>query len=233
MKILAADTSTNIASVALADGPAILAEYTVEVTNMHTARLIPLIDELLWSAGCSLEELDALCVGLGPGSFTGVRIGVSTLKSMSYALQKPLVGVCTLDALAFGLRQAGTPICAMLDARRREVYAAVYHSPPTRDSDILCVSMHELVEQLPEPTLLVGSGADVYREQLEELAGERIHFAEPVFGVPRAALLTQIALSRVVDGTTDDFMAITPIYVRKPEAEVQYESGRLGSKKLI
>ncbi len=233
MKILAVDTSTHIASVAIADDRSVSAEYTLEVTNMHTARLIPLIDEVLRYTGCDLKQMDAFAVGLGPGSFTGVRIGVGTIKSICYALQKPVVGICTLDAIAFGLKDAGHPVCAMLDARRNEVYAAIYNPPPTRCSEVMCVSIERLAEQIIQPCLLVGNGVRAYDEQIQTFLGSRAICAEPVFDLPRASMLTQLALSRLRSGKPDDFMALTPIYVRRPEAEVQYETGRLGKKALI
>ena len=233
MLILATDTSTPIASVALMSDEQVLAEAAVEVTNMHTARLIPLIDDLLRWTDHPLDSVDALVIGLGPGSFTGTRIAVSTIKSIAYALSKPLVGICILDAIAMGLQHTNLPLCVMLDARRDEVYAAVYEQPPRRSLEILCVSVESLMAQLSTPALLVGNGTQVYRDRIETHARAEHTVAEPLFNLPRASLMVQLALPRLQAGETDDAMAITPIYARKLEAQVQYATGRIGRKTLL
>ena len=233
MRILALDTTTHIASVALTDGSAVRAEITLDVTNQHTAQLIPLIHQILTATHTELKAIDGIAVGIGPGLFTGVRIGVGTAKSLAYALDKPIVGICTLDIVAFNLRGAERPVCAMLDARRNEVYAAIYSPPSHRCSEVMCVSVEQLSAAIQEPCLLVGTGTQAYRDQIERFLGDRGIFVEPAFALPRASLLAQLALPRFARGDTDDAMALTPLYVRRPEAEMQYESGRLGKKTLI
>ena len=128
MKILGVDTSTSIGSVGLIDDGAVVAEHTLDITQAHSARLMPTIDQVLKWANMTAHDLDACAVGLGPGSFTGIRIGVGTIKTLCYALGKPIVGVSTLEAIAFGLHFTDRCICTVLDARRGEVYGAIFQT---------------------------------------------------------------------------------------------------------
>ena len=126
MKILGIDTSTPIGSVALIDGESLVAEHTLNIVKAHSSRLMPAIDTVLKWGDITAEELDGCAVGIGPGSFTGIRIGIATIKSLCYALDKPIVGVSTLEAIAYNLRWTEGLICPILDARRNESYGAIF-----------------------------------------------------------------------------------------------------------
>ena len=126
MKILGIDTSTPIGSVALIDGESLVAEHTLNIVKAHSSRLMPAIDTVLKWGDITAEELDGCVVGIGPGSFTGIRIGIATIKSLCYALDKPIVGVSTLEAIAYNLRWTEGLICPLLDARRNESYGAIF-----------------------------------------------------------------------------------------------------------
>ena len=126
MKILGIDTSTPIGSVALIDGESLVAEHTLNIVKAHSSRLMPAIDSVLKWGDITADELDGCAVGIGPGSFTGIRIGIATIKSLCYALDKPIVGVSTLEAIAYNLRWTEGLICPILDARRNESYGAIF-----------------------------------------------------------------------------------------------------------
>ena len=143
MKILGVDTSTPIGSVGLIDGENFVGEHSLNIVQTHSSRLIPAIDQILKWANLTVHELDACAVGVGPGSFTGVRIGVGAVKALCYAIKKPIVGVSTLAAVADNLRYTNSLICPILDARRNEIYGAVFHGGERmeRKSDDLCVQI--------------------------------------------------------------------------------------------
>ena len=162
MKILGIDTSTPIGSVGLIDGDKFVAEHTLNIVQAHSSRLMPAIDQVLKWGGLTVQELDACAVGIGPGSFTGVRIGVCTIKSLCYALQKPIIGVSTLEAIAYNLRYTNGLICPILDARREEVYSAIFHGGKRleRQSEDLCVTIKQLLDRTDTPTVFVGDGLE-------------------------------------------------------------------------
>ena len=126
MIVLAMDTSTRTGSVAVAEEDGLIAEYALNIAETHTSRLMPMIDEVLKDANLTITGVDAIAVGLGPGSFTGLRIGIATAKALAMALNKPIVGIPTLDALAHNLPCTSNLICPILDAKRGEIYAALY-----------------------------------------------------------------------------------------------------------
>ena len=126
MKILGVDTSTPIGSIALIEGDNLIAEHTLDIVQAHSSRLMPAIDSVLKWGNITVDDLDGCAVGIGPGSFTGIRIGVATIKSICYAVDKPIVGISTLEAIAYNLRWSKSIICSLLDARRSEIYGAIF-----------------------------------------------------------------------------------------------------------
>ena len=154
MKILVIDTSPLIGSVAVIDGDNLVAEHTLNIVQAHSSRLMPAIDGILKWSDITADTLDGCAVGIGPGSFTGIRIGVATIKSLCYALDKPIVGVSTLEAIAYNLRWTNGIICPLLDARRSEVYGAIFQggSEWQRLSEDLCLSIEALLDRLDPHT---------------------------------------------------------------------------------
>ena len=126
MKILAVDVSTSSGSVALLDEMELKAEWSLQSARTHNRRLLKTIDLLLHQVDWTVQDLDGFAVTLGPGSFTGIRIGISTVKTLAWVLQKPYAGIPTLDALAAPLGFAALPVCTLLDARKKELYVAFY-----------------------------------------------------------------------------------------------------------
>jgi len=216
MKILGIDTSTPIGSVGLIDGDKFVAEHTLNIVKAHSSRLMPAIDQALKWGGLTVHELDACAVGIGPGSFTGVRIGVSTIKSLCYALQKPIIGVSTLEAIAYNLRYTNGLICPILDARREEVYGAIFRGGKwlERQSEDLCMTIEQFLERTDMPAVFVGDGLGKYADAVQKRWGEDVILADPIFNVPRGTNIARIGRERLLSKGPDDYFALTPNYVR-------------------
>jgi tRNA threonylcarbamoyladenosine biosynthesis protein TsaB len=225
--LLALETSGTIGSVALVAPECSLAELAVEASQTHARQLLPAIDRLLRETSTDWQQIDALAVSLGPGSFTGLRIGLATAKGLSFAAAKPLIGVPSLDGLAHQCLGQNLPICALIDARKKEVYAAFYRESANgemvRESEYLALSPAALAERITEPTFLLGSGAELYREVLAETLGNRAIFADPTRFLARASSVGQLAIPKF---RNQDFLApdAGPLYVRASDAELQLGS---------
>lgn len=222
MKILGIDTSTPIGSIALIDGENLVAEHTLNIAQAHSSRLMPAIDSVLKWGDITADALDGCAVGIGPGSFTGIRISVATIKSVCYALDKPIVGVSTLEAVAYNLRWTSNVICPLLDARRSEIYGAIFEGNTKwqRLSEDLCLSIDAFLDQLAihappnSPINFVGDGLATYGETVQERLGERVNFADAIFNVPRGATIAHLGMQRLHNGDIDDYWTLVPNYVR-------------------
>lgn len=238
MLILALETSTLTASVALLEAPLredasfrgekILAEYTLNLPGTHSERLMPAIDRLLQEASLSTCEIQGIALALGPGSFTGLRIGVSTVKGLAYALQVPVAGVPTLDALAQNVRFASSLICPVLDARKKEVYAALFRGNGEGElkkiSEDWVLSPEKLCSRMAEKTIFLGNGVEVYGETFKKILGPQALFAPPELSLPRAVHVARLSLPKFKSSRTLDVFSFTPVYVRRSEAEIHYEA---------
>ena len=216
MKILGVDTSTSIGSVGLIDGDNSVAEHTLDIVQAHSSRVMPAIDQVLKWGTLTVHELDACAVGIGPGSFTGVRIGVGTIKSLCYASEKPIIGVSTLEAIAYNLRYTDGLICCVLDARRDEVYGAVFHGGTEleRRCDDLCAPLDQLLDKIDAPAVFVGDGLGRYADAIQERCGTNATFADATFNVPRGTSIARLGGQRLLNGDSDDYFALIPNYVR-------------------
>ena len=167
MKILSVDSSAIVASVALSDDGRLLAEYTLNNKNTHSETLLPMIESLLSFFSMSADDVDLFAVSTGPGSFTGVRIGTATVKGLAFAKGKPCVGVSTLEAIAYNLRFHKGIVCPVMNARRSQVYTAIFRSDGEkleRLTDDLAISISELdtmLAEYSEEIVLAGDGYDI------------------------------------------------------------------------
>ena len=223
--ILAIETATMCGSVALLSGNRCLAENSVDTATTHSRRLIQQVDQVMRETETNWEQLDGIAVSLGPGSFTGLRIGLSTAKGLALAADRPLLGVSTLDGLAQQiLAPPGSRVCALLDARKSEVYAAFFKCNgdgiPERTSADLVMKPEKLAALIDQPTLLVGDGAVVYREVFREALGNSAIFAPPRSFFPRAATIGRLAFEMFANHDFIDSANAVPIYVRPSEAEL-------------
>jgi tRNA threonylcarbamoyladenosine biosynthesis protein TsaB len=242
MLLLALDTSTRQASVALCDEHTLYGEYTWQVGNNHSVELLARVQRLLAECGSSMQAVDGVAVATGPGSFNGVRVALAAAKALAFALQKPLIGVSTLELIAAHQRQWRGPVCAILEAGRSDLYAACYifdeidkNGEITYDvrqlSDYLILTPQHLAGYLGEhlnawvgvpgerelpPLLFCGELSESSRQVLHaQLPGKSL-FVSNLQATRHASVLAQLALQRLYDGSVDDPMLLEPLYLRRP-----------------
>jgi len=228
MKVLALETSTLTGSIAIVDDKeGLIAELKLSVRVVHSERLMPSIKWLLESSRINLDEIDAFGISIGPGSFTGLRIGLSTVKGLSYATHKPIIPVPTLDAFARVLPYCSYVFCPMLDARKREVYTALYRWEDHRCvkiMDELVIKPDKLIDRLKDQKVIfAGDGAILYRDIIIEKMGDRALFAPPSKMRPSAVTVGEIALEESSKGQKIEPISLTPFYIRKSEAEIRWK----------
>jgi tRNA threonylcarbamoyladenosine biosynthesis protein TsaB len=226
MKILSIETSTMLGGVAIMDDKAgLIAETRLNVKTTHSERLMTAVNNTLIQSELKLDDLDVFAVAIGPGSFTGLRIGLSTVKGLSYATGKPVVTVPTLDAFAWNFPYSTYPVCLMLDARKSEVYAAVCKWEDSGFTTVVeCVSIRPeaLLERLQGKVLFAGEGALLYKEKIVSSMKDRAAFAPPDRMVPSPANVAMLGLEKAVRGEYAVASKAVPFYVRKSEAEVKW-----------
>ena len=224
MKILAIDTSTPVGSIAIVEDALLKAQHILNINATHNQRLLPGIDRILKEAECSLNDLDAFAVSLGPGSFTGLRIGISIVKGLAWATGKPLAGVPTLDALAANIPFVPYLICPVLDARKGEIYTAVFRwgneQIPERLTEYMAIKPEELGDLISEKTVLVGDALLTYGDYLAGKLGDRLIQAAPHLSVIYASSVAWLAWQKLRSEIYEDISSCTPLYVRPSEAEL-------------
>ncbi len=224
MKILAIDTSTPVGSIALAEGGLLKAQHILNVTTTHNQRLLPGIDRLLRDAGWTLDDLDGMAVSLGPGSFTGLRIGISVLKGLAWATGKPMAGVPTLDALAANVSPVSCLICPVLDARKGEIYTALYRKGAEqmleRLTPYMALKPEELVRLISEVTVFVGDALLIYGDYLTSKLSDRLLQAPAHLHIVQASSVAWLGWQMLLLGRHQDVSSCTPLYVRPSEAEL-------------
>ncbi len=235
MKILAIDSSGLVASVAVAQDDTLVAEFTMNYKKTHSQTLLPMLEEVKKAIQLDLGSIDAIAVAAGPGSFTGLRIGSATAKGLGLALQKPLIAVPTVEALAYNLYDTGedTVICPIMDARRNQVYTGIYcfreHRLETlKQQD--AVPMEELLEVLNamgKTVIFLGDGVPVYREQIEENCRVPYTFAPAHLNRQRAAAVAALGEIYYKEGKIQTAAEHAPDYLRVSQAERE-RAQRLG-----
>lgn len=236
MKILALDSSGLVASVAVVEGDAfgsnLLAEYTVNYKKTHSQTLLPMLDEIVQMIELDLSTIDAIAVAAGPGSFTGLRIGSATAKGLGLALDKPLVAIPTVDALAYNLYGTDKLICPLMDARRNQVYTGIYEFQGNNLIALeaqMAVSIQEIAEKLcalNRDVIFLGDGVPVYRERLTEVlmaelyaSGHHHWFAPAHLNKQRAGAVGTLALQYLKEGKIQTAAEHQPEYLRLSQAE--------------
>ena len=226
MLVLGIETSTVVSSIAIGSENGIVASMSLARGKGHAEFVTPAIRHAAGEAGIALGSLAGIAVGLGPGLFTGMRVGVATAKTMAQALRIPVVGIPSIDVLAYGVRHSNRLICAAADARRGEVFAAFYRQVPggiQRLSDYQAWPPDRLaaeVQSRGQDTLFVGDGAMRYWKRMPHKGTE---FASYTHAYPTAAALVELALPRFIREDTDPLLELEPLYVRKTDAEIAWE----------
>ncbi len=225
--ILAMDTATPCSTVALTSGDVhhgeLIASVSLNSKRTHSRRLLTGIDWLLNENSIDFADIDGLAVGLGPGSFTGLRIGMATVKGLAAAMAKPLLGVSTLDALALCC-SGDKPLCVLLDARKKEVYRRWYQPDDQgvyrSQGSISALTPEELVTEVLEPTLMVGDGLFSYGEFLKKTLGDLITMAPLPLFYPGAAAIGFLCCEQLHKGHVMALESAVPLYVRASDAEL-------------
>lgn len=224
MLILAVDTATKSCSVGIVYKESLLVEITIESGETHSKHLMEVIDKVTGLAGITIASLDGLAVTRGPGSFTGLRIGISTVKGLAAATGKPLVGVSSLDALAMQSVCFPYLVCPLLDARKGEVYSSLYRFEDgilrkTIKEQVL--SPRKAVRGINDQCMFIGDGAFLHKEDIINEIGELAHFSPSCQNVIRASTVACLAMDRFEKKDTDDIDMFVPYYIRKSEAELK------------
>ena len=229
MKILALDASSGVASAALVCDDVLVGEYTINHKKTHSQTLMPMISSLLEACEVKISEVDAFAVSVGPGSFTGLRIGIATAKGLAHACQKPIVGVSTLEAMAYNLPYCADLTVPILDARRDQVYGAVYEW----QNDELCticppcaVSIDEIldiVKREGKKAVFIGDGILRFKEQIQGALDSMCTFAFANSNMQRASSVAVLAKQKIKAGEAVSCEKICPVYLRKSQAEREYD----------
>lgn len=221
MKILGIETSSYCGSVAVTDDDLVLCEYLVNTGPKHSEKLMLMVEQVLGDAGMERDEIDAISVSTGPGSFTSLRVGLSIAKGMAYSLGLRISGISSLDTLAASLAESGFYLCPVIDAKRGEVYSKLYEGSMFGEIifDEQILSVESMCEKIGGKTVFIGEGAKLYRGVIENKLGENACFAPDPLDLPRASFMCGISHRNLVSGKEDNVFGLTPNYIRRSDAE--------------
>lgn len=223
MRILAVDTATQNCAVAIADDDRLMADVSILRKETHSKHLISAITAALTQAAIALTELDGFAVTIGPGSFTGLRIGISSVKGLAAATGKPVAGISSLDALASQATGSSGLVCPLLDARKGQVYFSKFRrirNRFSRECEEQVASPQQVVKDIAEECLFVGDGAVVYRDFLAGRLGSLARFVSRDQNTIRADTVAVLAMARFKDADTLDSATLAPHYIRASDAEI-------------
>ncbi len=227
MRILALETSTLAGGVALVEDGRVVGQSMLNIALTHSERLMAMVDRLLKDCRRTPAELDGLALSIGPGSFTGLRVGAATAKGLALALGLPVAPVPTLDALAANLPFADALVCPLLDARKGEVYLALYRwtgDAMERQSEYLALPPQRAVERLDLPVIVLGDGVAACRSYFGRLGGG-LRVGPQAQSMPSAAVVGQIGHAMLASGNGLAADEVAPLYLRPSEAEMKARHG--------
>lgn len=228
MIILGLDTSTRVCTVAAVQDGRLLTELSEAGGKTHSQRLMPLVDQAIRESGISKADIDGIAVGTGPGSFTGLRIGLAAAKGLAYALGRPVIGIPTLNSMAHNLTPWPGLSSPILDAKRGEVYAALYRG----GSPLIGVDLVPLgewlrrLDEMSEPVVFLGDGVEMHRETISGVLGDRALFAGAGLAWPRGSSVADLGRRELLEGRGADPFELAPIYLRPSQAEILWEKNR-------
>lgn len=226
MIVLASDTSTKRAHFALLEGVSLQHEVLITTEKKHGETILPAIEELLSMAGREIGEVDLFVTTVGPGSFTGIRVGVSALKGLAFALNKPLVGVSTLETLAMNVPDSSMVVCPMMDARRDEIYTGLYKfngeaGVPEQTGEERAVAPADFLEKLNGDVLFLGDGAIRYERLIRRMLPKRSFFVPPSENDISAGAAGLLGVHKFRSGDFIESALLKPRYLRPSYAEMK------------
>ena len=217
MKILAIDTSSERGSIALLEDDQVSVEFSQKLERQYSSNLVPMIEQVLAKASVKLSEIEGYAVGVGPGSFTGIRVGITTVKGLALVTKKPVVGISSLLALAYNTSGGSYAVTPLVDAKRNLVYFAWYRPdqngklseqiPPTLGT------IHEALSKINRVSLFIGDAVLKYRRNILSSKREKAHFTDFSDPFPRAVFIGKIALEKFQKGKTDSINSLAPTYL--------------------
>lgn len=228
MKLLAIDTSTMLGGAAIMEDDNLIAETRMNVKITHSERIMGEIDHIVKRSGLKIDDIDIFAIAIGPGSFTGLRVGLSVIKGLVYATGKRLVSVSTLHALAYAMPFSKYHICTLLDARKKEVYAGIFKWTDNgfiRMMDEQTIKIDNLLSIINESTIFSGEGAMLYKEHIKAKLGDKAIFAPPQNMVASPSSVAYLAMIKAKKEEFDDPITLVPMYIRKSEAEIKLAHG--------
>jgi len=233
LKVLGLDTSTMMATCAVIDDNRLLGEYSLNQEMTHSEKLVPMVKEVLDNLNLKVKDIDLFGVALGPGSFTGLRIGVSTVKAFAHSFDKPVVGISTLEALAYNLPY-NEIIVPMIDARRNRVYTGIYTWDNCKLKEIMApdvLPIEVLLDDLKDykKVIINGNGSLLHRDIIESKLKDGVQFATIGQNICRGASVAELAKIKYDSGVVDDYFTLAPEYLR--ESQAQRELNRKNGKK--
>jgi len=229
LKILGIDTSTKFCNLGLIEDKDIIIEYTINgLKKKHSSILVPAINDLLKAINVKMEEIDGIAISMGPGSFTGLRIGLCVAKGLCYAHSFPLLGIPTLEAMAFPLMGMPHLICPILESKKNEIYDVVFRGEDSlhRVMDYKCEDIQSLLVKLSplkEKIIFLGDGVKKYRDIIKEKIGEDALFIDSQLNLSVATSIAFLGLKKLKRGEKDDIFTLSPYYLRRSEAEIIWE----------
>lgn len=234
MRILAVDTSSNVATAAVMEDNTLLGEYILNHKKTHSQKIMVMIEQLLADLELTVQDIDLFAASVGPGSFTGLRIGVATVKALAHAAGKRVVSVGTLEALAYNVPHAENIIVPIMDARRNNVFTASYiwDEGFKEIGEPEAISIEECVESCGEflDTIFVGDGVAVHGEYIREKLGEHAIFPHGAVIGARASSVAACAMEKAKRGDAQSYLEMKPYYIRKSQAEQELEKKEHKSK---
>jgi tRNA threonylcarbamoyladenosine biosynthesis protein TsaB len=219
LKILAVDSCSNVATCALCVDEKLVAEVVLNDKKTHSVKLLPQIECMLKMADVDITQIDYFAVSCGPGSFTGQRIGIATVKGLAHAQNKPCIGVSSLEALAYNVPLTPYQVCPIMDARRQQVYTATFKNLDRIKPD-RAISLAKLLEEVDgQDTVFLGDGVDAFRDIIKETLGSYAHFPPLHLMHLRASSVAALASVHIKNGNTADVHSLEPLYLRLSQAE--------------
>ncbi|MGL5714105.1 MAG: tRNA (adenosine(37)-N6)-threonylcarbamoyltransferase complex dimerization subunit type 1 TsaB [Paraclostridium sp.] len=228
MKILGIDTSTNSTSICVIEDDKLICEYTVNTKKTHSQKLMVMLESMIKESDLTIKDIDAIAICIGPGSFTGLRISMATVKAISQVRNLPIIAVDSLESLAFNMNHCEKTICSILDAQKNQVYTAkyIFENGELKTLEEIKVSkIDDLIEEISnsnEEFILVGEAVSIYKDKLVQV--KNILLASPSNNVSKASSLCVLGAIKYKNNIdVHDCYTVNPVYIRKSQAEVQYD----------
>nr|MBU1328480.1 tRNA (adenosine(37)-N6)-threonylcarbamoyltransferase complex dimerization subunit type 1 TsaB [Candidatus Omnitrophota bacterium] len=223
MKILGIDTSSKFLNIALSEDEDIIREESHLLDRRQASQLVPKVKELLKKSRTPIDKIDAFIIGLGPGSFTGLRIGVSTIKGFGIASGKPCIGVASIDSIACNTKEKDKYIIPIIDAKRGQVYTAIYRrkgSKVVRLSDYLLLPIEKFLKRVKDAPVFLGDGVSLYRNNISGINKKAV-FLEEKYWYPGAGNLIKLGFSKIKKAKKTNLDKLTPLYLYPEDCQIR------------